>query len=124
MTIMRHTAKVFKALSDPNRLRILKMLEIRRLCVCEITAILPISTSTASKHLQILRDAGFITDRKEGKYVEYALTGDSEDPAVKQALSYLETWCCEDEEVKSYPGRLKQIDRYTACGMQPPPGTA
>ena len=117
MTRMKHTAKVFKALSDANRIRILKMLEVRPLCVCEITAILPISTSTASKHLQILRDAGFIGDQKDGKYVEYALSADSRDPAVKQALSYLKTSCGEDEEVMSYPARLKLIDRYTACGV-------
>jgi ArsR family transcriptional regulator len=114
---MKHTAKVFKALSDPNRIRILKMLEIRTLCVCEITAVLPISTSTASKHLQILRDAGFISDQKDGKYVEYALTVDPKDPAVRNVLSYLRTCCCEDEEVKSYPKRLKQIDRFTACDL-------
>jgi len=113
---MKSAAKVFKALADPNRLRILKMLEIRTLCVCEITAVLPISTSTASKHLQILRDAGFIIDQKNGKYVEYALNAESKDPAVKHALSYLRSCCREDEEVKSYPKRLKSIDRFTACG--------
>jgi ArsR family transcriptional regulator len=117
MTLLKHTARVFKALSDPNRLRILKLLEIRMLCVCEITAILPISTSTASKHLQILKDAGFISDQKDGKYVEYALTVDSKDPAVKQVLSSLDVYCSGDEEVRSYPKRLKQIDRYTACGL-------
>ena len=117
ITNMKHTAKVFKALSDPNRIRILKMLEIRPLCVCEVTEILPISTSTASKHLAILRDSGFIFDQKDGKYVEYALTADSKDPAVKQVLTYLKRCCCDDDEVKSYPKRLKQIDRYIACSQ-------
>ena len=114
---MKHTARLFKALSDPNRIRILKMLEVRALCVCEITSILPITTSTASKHLQILRDAGFILDRKDGKYVEYALSTHSQDPAVQLALSYLKTCCNEDAEVKAYPRKLKGIDRFSVCGL-------
>jgi ArsR family transcriptional regulator, arsenate/arsenite/antimonite-responsive transcriptional repressor len=117
MISTKHTAALFKALSDPNRIRILKMLEIRPLCVCEITAILPISTSTASKHLQILRDAGFITDTKDGKYVEYAITDASKESVVSQVLSYLRCCCGDDEEVRAYPKRLKQIDRYSVCGL-------
>ena len=64
---MRDVVKVFKALSDSNRVRILKMLEVRPLCVCEITRILNLATSTVSKHLSILRDVDFILDHKEGK---------------------------------------------------------
>ncbi len=114
---MKHTAKVFKALSDPNRIRILKMLEIRPLCVCEITGILSISTSTASKHLQILRDAGFIYDRKDGKFVEYALNTGSADPTIQHLLTFLPSCCREDEEVQSYSARLGTIDRYTICNI-------
>jgi len=66
---MRHLIKTFKAVSDPNRIRILKMLEVRELCVCEITEILNLAASTVSKHLSLLRDAEFILDRKEGKWV-------------------------------------------------------
>ena len=72
---MRELVKVFKALSDSNRIRILKMLEVRPLCVCEITEVLKLATSTVSKHLSILRDAGYIIDQKEGKWVNYYLYG-------------------------------------------------
>ena len=68
---MEILVKRFKALSDPNRIRILKMLEVRHMCVCEITSVLGLATSTVSKHLSILRDAGFIVDKKNGKWVEY-----------------------------------------------------
>ena len=56
--------KIFKALSDNSRLRILKMLQTKSLCVCEIQDILGLAASTVSKHLSILRDAGFISEEK------------------------------------------------------------
>ena len=55
---MRKLSKTFQALSDTNRIRILKIFEQRSLCVCEITEILKLANSTVSKHLSILRDAG------------------------------------------------------------------
>ena len=70
---MRELVKVFKALSDSNRIRILKMLEVRPLCVCEITNVLQLAASTVSKHLSILRDVDLIDDEKDGKWVNYYL---------------------------------------------------
>ena len=64
---MNPLIKIFKALSDTNRVRILKMLEIRPLCVCEITAVLGLAMSTVSKHLSIMREADLIFDKKENK---------------------------------------------------------
>src|SRR3990170_6304756 len=65
--------KFFKALSDSNRLRILKILQTRPLCVCEITNVLELATSTVSQHLKILKEAGFIIEEKEGKWVNYLI---------------------------------------------------
>ncbi|HNO10725.1 MAG TPA: metalloregulator ArsR/SmtB family transcription factor, partial [bacterium] len=59
MTIQNYTES-FKALSDANRLRILKMLELRTLCVCEIRAVLKLAPSTVSQHLKILKKNAFI----------------------------------------------------------------
>ncbi|NOZ63262.1 MAG: winged helix-turn-helix transcriptional regulator [Calditrichaeota bacterium] len=70
---MRSVVKKFKALSDPNRIRILKMLEQKQLAVSEITFVLGLLTSTVSQHLSLLRDWGFIQDVKEGKWVIYHL---------------------------------------------------
>ena len=113
----RHTAKLFKALSDQNRIRILKMLEVRPLCVCEITVMLKISTSTASKHLAVLRDAGFIFDQKDGKYVEFALNKNGKDEEIPRLLALVEEWLKDDPEVKTYARRLGKIDRYIVCGI-------
>ena len=64
----RDIVKVFKALGDSNRIRIVKMLEARELCVCEVREVLDLSNSTVSKHLSVLRDADLILDRKDGKW--------------------------------------------------------
>lgn len=114
---IRTLTKALKAISDQNRLKILKMLEVRPLCVCEITEILNISTSTVSKHLSQLRDAGFIFDQKEGKYVEYALDRASDNPEINELLALISTWLKNDTDVRSYPARLKTIDRYTVCNI-------
>jgi ArsR family transcriptional regulator len=70
---MRELIKVFKALSDETRLRMLKLLFERELCVCEIMQALEVSQSRASRNLGILRDAGLLKDRRDGQWVHYSL---------------------------------------------------
>ena len=66
-------AKFFKALADTTRLRILGLLEVREMCVCEVMVALDLTQPTASHHLRILENVGLVKDRKEGKWVFYAL---------------------------------------------------
>ena len=115
---MRNTTRLFKALSDGNRLRILKMLEVRPLCVCEITRILQLAPSTVSKHLSILRDAGFILDEKNGKWVTYHLNIQSKDPRVAQLLSLLRTWNLQSEQVEHDLQFLQSIQGINLCHLQ------
>ena len=63
----------FKALSDPNRLRILDRLRSGERCVCELTDVLDAGQSLLSFHLKTLKDAGLVTDRREGRWMHYAL---------------------------------------------------
>jgi len=65
--------RVFKALADTTRLRILKLLDVREMCVCEVMIALDLTQPTASHHLKILENAGLIKSRKEGKWVYYSL---------------------------------------------------
>jgi ArsR family transcriptional regulator len=67
---MRDFAKLFKALSDETRIRILKVLLERECCVCEVMQALDISQSRASRNLGILEDAGFIKSRRDGLWNE------------------------------------------------------
>lgn len=66
--------KVFKTLSDPTRIRILRLLEQQELLVGELMTILAMAQSRVSRHLAILRDAGLLTDRRKGTYVAYRST--------------------------------------------------
>jgi ArsR family transcriptional regulator len=70
---MKDVVGLFKILSDENRMRILLMLRIRPLCVCEIFEVLNIALSTLSQHLKTIKSAGLITDAKEGRWVIYTL---------------------------------------------------
>ena len=73
VTPMQELATVFKALSDETRLRILKLLEGGELCVCHVVAACDMSQSRVSFHLASLKAAGFVKDRREGKWMLYKL---------------------------------------------------
>jgi len=62
-----------KSLADESRLKILWMLEGRRLCACEIQAVLGLAQSTVSRHMQVLEDAGFVVSERNGPWKEYRL---------------------------------------------------
>jgi len=66
-------SKLFKALADEIRLRILSLLKIREMCVCEIMVALDLTQPTASHHLGLLENAGLVRSRKEGKWVFYSI---------------------------------------------------
>ncbi|MNO44387.1 Cadmium resistance transcriptional regulatory protein CadC [compost metagenome] len=66
-------AQIFKALSDPNRMKIAYLLQHEELCVCDIAAILDCSVATASHHLRHLKQLNITSSRKEGKNVIYFL---------------------------------------------------
>ena len=70
---MRDFVKLFKALSDETRIRILKVLLERECCVCEVMQALDISQSRASRNLGILEDAGFIKSKRDGLWIVYSI---------------------------------------------------
>ena len=107
--------KIFKALSDKNRLRILLMLTKKQLCVCEIQDILGVTVSTVSKHLSILRDIGFIVDEKEGKWVNYSLNTASKDIVLNQILLILPFYLNDDELIKADLEKVNIVCRKDLC---------
>jgi len=70
----RMQGKFFKALSDEKRIRILKLLTVREMCVCELMIALDVTQPNLSHHLGILENQGFVNRRKEGKWAYYSLT--------------------------------------------------
>ncbi|MFZ5517442.1 MAG: ArsR/SmtB family transcription factor [Candidatus Zhuqueibacterota bacterium] len=112
---MDQLVRIFKALGDKNRLRIVKMLQCRSLCVCEITAVLELATSTVSKHLSILKEAEIITDKKSGKWVDYHLVADPKNIFVTAFLPLITFWLNDDEQMKADLEKLKSTNRIELC---------
>ena len=113
---MKPLIKVMKALSDPNRVKMVKLLQRRVLCVCEIQEALGLAQSTASKHLKILEEAGLITYVKEGLWVNYRLADGARNPYVASLLGNLRHWLEDDADVAALVARLPEINRETICG--------
>lgn len=112
---MREFIKVMKALSDPNRVKMIKMLQRRVMCVCEIQEALGLAQSTASKHLKILEEAGLITYSKEGLWVNYRLADGARNPYVANLLGNLRHWLEDDTEVAALIARLPEVRREVIC---------
>ena len=113
---MREFLKVMKALSDPNRVKIIKLLQRKVMCVCEIKEALGLAQSSASKHLKILEEAGLIAFSKEGLWVNYRLAQGAQSPYAANLLGSLRHWLEEDPEVGTLVARLPEIRRETLCG--------
>jgi len=100
---------IFKALSDETRLRILKLLERGELCVCDIVAALDMIQPNVSFHLGVLKEAGFIKDRRQGKWIHYSID-DSEIFRRFLILSTLEK--IEGDLIHSDKKRLEEFLKY------------
>jgi len=113
---MKDFIRVMKALSDPGRVKILKMLQHKPMCVCEIQAALSLSQSTVSSHLRVLEDAGLAASWKEGLWVNYRLGDGSASPYAASLLGSLRHWLSDSPEVSELVERLPEIDRREICG--------
>ncbi len=82
-TDMTQAAQWFHALSDPTRLGIVARLTSGERCVCELTDALDAAQSRLSFHLRVLKEAGLITDRRDGRWVHYSLNRDVLDDAAR-----------------------------------------
>jgi DNA-binding transcriptional ArsR family regulator len=80
-------SRLFKALGDDSRIRIMKLLMVRKMCVCEIMAALDMTQPTASHHLVLLEKEGLLRRRKEGKWAYYSLVN----PKIVEAIKRLES---------------------------------
>jgi ArsR family transcriptional regulator len=115
---MKEFIKVMKALSDPNRVKLLKMLQTRTMCVCEIQAALGIAQPTVSKHLKILEDAGLVGREKEGLWVNYSLTDGSRSPYAASLLGNLRHWLADDPGIRDLLEKSDAIRREDLCGTR------
>ncbi|MDQ3082018.1 MAG: metalloregulator ArsR/SmtB family transcription factor [Gemmatimonadota bacterium] len=93
--------ELFHALSDETRLEIIHLLSKGERCVCELTDSLDAAQSRLSFHLRVLKDAGVVSDRKEGRWVYYELDREAFDEVGElvsgmkpRSLPQLADGCC------------------------------
>lgn len=116
MVSLRKYEATMKAVADPTRVRMLKMLEGGELCVCQIIAVLALSPSTVSKHLFLLKSAGLVNDRKQKKWVHYSLDRESDDPYVAGILRELSSWLERDPVIARDRVRLAEARKDVGPG--------
>lgn len=100
---------VGRAVGDRNRIRILKMLEPGELCVCQITAILGLAPASASKHLSLLRMAGLVAHRRDGRWVHYRIEANPDNPYAEDILRFLAASLEDDPAIAEDRRRLARV---------------
>jgi ArsR family transcriptional regulator, arsenate/arsenite/antimonite-responsive transcriptional repressor len=111
---MKRMVRVFKILSDKNRLRILKLLEHRKLCVCELSAVLGITQPSVSRHLKKLKSAGLINDEQQGFWTNYFLNK-TDDKYGRALMSQVRLWLNDDPLVSSDRKKASKVNRSELC---------
>jgi ArsR family transcriptional regulator len=112
---MKDFIKVMKALSDPNRVKILKLLQQKTMCVCELQGALKIAQPSVSKHLKLLEEAGLVDYKKEGLWVNYYLADGKASPYAASLLGNLKHWLEDDPEISDLIGIIPFLNREELC---------
>lgn len=108
---MKSFLKVMKALSDPNRVKIIKLLQQKSMCVCELQAALEIAQPSVSKHLKILEEAELVDYQKDGLWVNYYLTDGKKSPYAASVLGNLKHWLEDDPEIVDLIQKVPFLNR-------------
>ena len=111
---MKLFLKVMKALSDPNRVKIIKVLQQKQMCVCELQGALGIAQPTVSKHLKILEESGLVDFQKDGLWANYFLT-DGTTPYGASVLGNLKHWLDDDPEIVELMQKVPLLNREELC---------
>ena len=110
---MRQFMEIASALGDESRVRLVMALSGREVCVQHLVELLGLAPSTVSKHLSLLRHAGLVEQRKQGRWIYYRRADDSAPAAVRNTYSYLQHCVGLRPEIKADAAKLERI---IACG--------
>lgn len=110
ISVLSQIVQMHKAIGHPVRLRILSMLRGGPLCVCQMTVVVRLAGSTVSEHLSELRRAGLVVERKDGRWVEYRLAGDS---SARPLLNAVWRDVSEDPDVKADSLVLRELRKVS-----------
>jgi len=97
---------IAKAFSEAKRLRILMALRKRELCSCEISELLALTDSTVSTHMGILKRAGLVVSRKDGRWVHYRLPEEPE-TQIRDVLNWIHSTLKDSPRIKEDEAKLK-----------------
>jgi len=109
MDEMQEYIKVFKALADRNRARILKMLEEQELCVCQIMVVIGLKQPTVSKHLLVLKKAGLVEARRNGTWIFYRLSRQRRNNFDQAQLGLMRNWLNNDPIIRADLAKLGEV---------------
>jgi ArsR family transcriptional regulator len=112
---MKNFIQVMKALSDPNRVRVLKLLQQKELCVCQIQHVLQLAQSTVSKHMKLLEDAGLVQRKRQGTWIIYSLPAACETDYALAMLKHLDNWLENDPELTQMIEALPEAATLRDC---------
>lgn len=111
---MKNFVNIFKALADETRLRVIKLLQKRELCVCELMQVLGMSQPRISRHLTVLKNAGLVDDRREGRWIHYSLRKEAlQKDDIKLLLKAMLSLGNDDATVKADQARLGKTFRLS-----------
>lgn len=112
---MKWLMRVLKACADPNRMRILKMLQEKEMCVCELAEALEVTQPSVSRHLKILDEADLALHRRDGLWMYYRLNPDPPNPYARALLADIQDWLEEDPEIQALLKKASNLDRNVVC---------
>ena len=108
-------ARIHKALGDETRVRIVHLLARRgELCVCDVESVLRVSQSKASRHLNHLKHAGVVEDRRDGTWVYYRLTPQAL-PVLRSAIREIKNALSDDDQAARDVARAEACRRAPSC---------
>lgn len=105
--------KVFSALGEPTRLRIIKLLETQKLCVCELSAVLDMLQPRISQHLRVLKEADLVTEEKDGAWTYYAVNSERLTAIFKSFAEFLQ------QDLSSLPDFKNESMNMTSLACNP-----
>ena len=117
---MRELVKVLKAVADQNRLRIFKILQHKKMCVCELAAALGITMPSVSRHLSLMKDAGLIEDERDGIWTNYMLCEEKVNKYAPVIQLHLKEWINDDEGIKKILKKTEKLKREELCAKVGP----
>ena len=114
MTTIENANQLFKAFTDETRMRILHILTIDEMCVCQIMEILSVPQSKASRHLSYLRRAGLVKSRKQGLWIHYSLNVPKAS-LHRTLMGFLRECFAEVPIMKQDLAKAKSVLKSTVC---------